>query len=80
MVMKGQALLHALKVIFYLEKPNSQTTQAERLCLQKYVSGKKRLVEIGMYEGLTTAVIARAMKPNAEFYAIDPFIKGRFGV
>ena len=78
--MTGKTLIHLLKVLFDLEKPHSQTTQSERLCLQKYASGKKRLVEIGVYEGLTTVEIARVMAPNGNFHAIDPFFKGRLGV
>lgn len=76
----GKSFLHFIKVSFCLEQPHSQTTQAERLCLRKYASDKKRLVEIGVYEGLSTVEIALEMAPGAEFYTIDPFFKGRFGI
>lgn len=80
MAATGKAFFHFLKVCIGIDQPHSQTTQAERYCLQQYAKGKKRLVEIGIYEGLSTAEIASVVSPDAEFYAVDPFFCGRLGI
>lgn len=76
----GKSFLHFIRFWCGIDKPHSQTTDAERECLFRHAQLRKRLVEIGVFEGLTTAVIANAMSPSGEFYAIDPFFKGRIGI
>lgn len=76
----GEAFFHFLRVLFGREEPETQTTQAERDCLRKYAHNKTRLVEIGVFEAVTTAILASSMAPTGECFAIDPFQKGRFGV
>ena len=41
--------------------------------------GGTRLVEIGVWHGVTTSVLWRAMAPDGVLWAIDPFPRGRFG-
>jgi predicted O-methyltransferase YrrM len=49
--------------------------------LQRHVADKRRAVEIGVYEGMTTRALGDAMVvPGAELYAIDPFEAGRLGI
>src|SRR3712207_2111978 len=62
-----------------LEPARSQTSEAERAILSLYASRAKRLLEIGVYEGLTTAILAKAMPEDAVLYGVDPFFKGRIG-
>lgn len=73
-------LIHVLKYFLGLEPAASQTTEAERVAVGRYLAGRKRLVEIGVFEGVTTAAIARGMDQGAVLYAIDPFFPGRLGV
>ena len=69
----------ALGCLIGLEKAHTQTTRSERNCLAAYAAAKCRLVELGVYEGVTTNVLGNAMAPSGVLYAVDPFIPGRFG-
>ncbi len=74
-----QTAVHVLRCLIGLEQPHTQTTQAERDCLAVYAAGKHRLVELGVYEGVSTYILGRAMAPTGVLYAVDPFIPGRLG-
>jgi len=74
-----QTAVHALCCLIGLGKPDTQTTQAERNCLAAYAAGKHRLVELGVYEGVTTNVLGSAMSATGVLYAVDPFVPGRLG-
>lgn len=69
-----------LKYLAGLDQAQTQTTEAERECIKRYASGKKRCVEIGVFEGVTTGTIASVLGADATLYAIDPFIAGRTGI
>jgi predicted O-methyltransferase YrrM len=71
--------IHALRCLIGLDKPDTQTTQAERDCLATYAVGRHRLVELGVYEGVSTNVLASAMSPTGVLYAVDSFLPGRLG-
>jgi predicted O-methyltransferase YrrM len=58
---------------------DTQVTAEERRCLVDYVAGRRSIVEIGVYHGATTALLARAMAPNGILYGIDPHPPGRLG-
>jgi len=60
--------------------PHSQTTIREREALKKYSKGKRRGVEIGVYEGVTTCLIAEGLAQDGVLYSIDPFLGGRMGI
>jgi predicted O-methyltransferase YrrM len=62
-----------------LAKAETQTTDAERDCLARHASGKKRLAEIGVWHGVTTCRLRKAMAADAILYAIDPYPVGRLG-
>ena len=68
-------LLWALK----LAKAETQTSEAERASLAHYAAGKKRVVEIGVWHGVTTKVLRHAMAPDGILLGVDPYPKGRFG-
>jgi predicted O-methyltransferase YrrM len=55
-------------------------TDAERECLKKHAAGKKRLVEIGVMFGSSTALLKSAMDPTGKLVGVDPHRPGRFGV
>src|SRR2546430_17024549 len=71
--------IHALRCLIGLDKPYTQTTDAERHCLATYAVGRHRLLEIGVYEGVSTNVLASAISPTGVLYAVDPFTPGRLG-
>jgi len=75
-----KALIHLSKYFLGLDNAQTQTTVAERECIRKYAQGKKRCVEIAVFEGVTTGTIASALDSDAILYAIDPFITGRSGI
>jgi Methyltransferase domain len=72
-------LQHFLKWQVGLAKAETQTTAAERACLAKHASGKCCLVEIGVWHGVTTCELRKAMDPAGILYAVDPFAIGRLG-
>ena len=57
----------------------TQTSEAERDCLARYATGKRILAEIGVYEGVTTCRLRKAMHPTGELFAIDPYPRQRLG-
>jgi predicted O-methyltransferase YrrM len=60
--------------------PQTQTTENERMLLCKQLPGRKRVVEVGVFEGFTTRVLADASDPDATVYGVDPFLTGRLGI
>jgi predicted O-methyltransferase YrrM len=56
-----------------LRAPIAQHTQAEHLALQKYVQGRRAVVEIGVAEGASAAGLREAMHPDGVLYLLDPF-------
>ena len=53
-----KSLVHACKVLAGFETPATQVTNRELECLLKYARGAEVIVEIGCYEGSTTAALA----------------------
>jgi hypothetical protein len=62
-----------------LAKPQTQTTEAERACMARHATGRKRLAEIGVYQAVTTCRLRQAMAPDGVLLAVDPFATGRLG-
>jgi predicted O-methyltransferase YrrM len=77
--MKGNAALHALRVLMRMESPNTQTSSSEQEVLKKYVRNALTIAEIGVFEGVNTATFALNSLPEAKIFAIDPFFKGVLG-
>jgi predicted O-methyltransferase YrrM len=73
-----KTLLHACKVVLGVDAPESQVTQRELSCLLRYSREAEVIVEIGCYEGSTTAYLAA--NTTGRVYSIDPFGSGRLGV
>jgi predicted O-methyltransferase YrrM len=57
----------------------TQTSEAERQCLVNHAAGRRRLAEIGVFEGVTTCLLRRAMASDGVLFAIDPYPVGRIG-
>ncbi len=62
-----------------LAGPETQTTEAERACLVRHAAGRRRLAEVGVWHGVTTRLLRRAMAPDGVLFAIDPYPVGRLG-
>jgi len=52
----------------------------ETACLVEYARNKRRLAEIGVWEGGTTKILRQVMAPDGVLFAIDPFPRGRIGL
>ena len=76
----GHTFAHAAKYFLGRDEPHTQTTTRERASLAKHVLGKRRIVEIGVYEGVTTRTLADTLGRDAVLYAVDPFGGGRVGI
>ena len=76
----ASTVLHLFKYLAGLEPAATQTSVAERALLARYAAKSSRLLEIGVFEGRTTAEIARAMPSSAKIYGVDPFFTGRLGI
>src|ERR687894_95659 len=73
-------LPHLLLWLAGLRAAETQTTTRERSALAARAAGRSRVVEIGVWHGVTTAVLRRAMAPDGVLWAVDPFPAGRLGV
>jgi predicted O-methyltransferase YrrM len=63
-----------------LEPPASQVTQREMEVLLNCSRGARVIVELGCFEGRTSAALAAGNHSLDALYTVDPFLKGRLGV
>jgi predicted O-methyltransferase YrrM len=75
----GGTIGHLLLWRLGLASPQTQTTEAERDAIERHASGAGVAVEIGVWHGVTTARIRRAMRRDGELVAVDPYPVGRLG-
>jgi len=78
--MIGRSPLNWLLIRVGLRSPDTQTSVAERRCLEHHARGRTRIVEIGVYHGANTALFRRIVDENGEVIGIDPHPAGRIGV
>ena len=78
--MIGKSAIHYARFVAGLDEPQTQTTPGERGLLASFLSGAKRIVEIGVFEGRTTRMLADRADPEAVIYGIAPFFSGRLGI
>lgn len=76
----GAAFFHYLCVVTGFQQAHTQTTDLERATLGRYAASASSAAEIGVFEGVTTKVIAEAMHSSGILYGIDPFFPGRLGI
>ncbi len=74
-----RVITHLLLWEVGLAKAETQTTDAERQCLARHAASRRCLVEIGVWHGVTTALLRRTMSPDGVLYGVDPYPKGRLG-
>ena len=65
--------MRAVAVGSGLIPPRTMHTEAESALLAELARGRQTLVEIGVYEGSSAIVIARAAPPEATLHLVDPF-------
>jgi predicted O-methyltransferase YrrM len=75
-----KVLTHYVWWTLGLVAAETQTTSAERHCLARHASGRRRLVEIGVWHGVTTKRLRQVMDPDGVLTAVDPFPSGRLGI
>ena len=73
-------LSHFLLWSVGLVTAQTQTSNHERDALSRHVRGRRRVVEVGVWHGVTTCRLREAMGHEGTLYAIDPFPPGRLGV
>jgi predicted O-methyltransferase YrrM len=78
--MSGKTLIHALKCLMGAEDADTQTSEKEQMTLSQLAKDKMKVLEIGVFEGHSTKLLAESMSPSGELYAIDPFFKGKLGI
>lgn len=74
-----QPLPHFLLWLAGVRNAETQTTDRERAALAARVAGRRRVVEIGVWHGVTTALLRGAMAADGVLWAVDPFPPGRLG-
>lgn len=72
-------VLHTLAYAVGLHAARTQTTPDERALLARLAPGKRTLVEIGVFEGVSSRLLRQHMDADATLYLIDPFPPGRLG-
>ena len=65
--------LRALFVGAGLIPPRTMHSEADAGLLRATAAGRRRVVEIGVYEGSSAAVLCEVLDPDAELHLIDPF-------
>ena len=73
-------LLHFLLHRLGLVAAGTQVSPGEREALLRWASGRRRLVEIGVWHGATTRRLREAMAEDGTLTGVDPFPPGRLGV
>ncbi len=58
----------------YYPLPRDLGFDVEKPLLRRWAKGKTNLVEIGVFEGASGAILRAAMEKNATLHLIDPFI------
>ena len=69
-------LLRALALRAGLIPPRTMHSEAESALLRELAQGRRRAIEIGVYEGSSALVLLSALPADAELHLIEPFGKG----
>jgi predicted O-methyltransferase YrrM len=68
-----RALRHPVFAWMHLRPIFAQHTRREHEALQRWVEGRKQVVEIGVAEGASAMALRQAMAPSGSLTLIDPF-------
>jgi predicted O-methyltransferase YrrM len=72
--------LHYVAYRLGLAQPRTETSAAERECLRRHAAGKRRLAEIGVFQGVNTRTFRTGMHPDGVLLAVDPYPRFFFGI
>jgi len=72
-------ITHFLLWTLHLAPARTMYTAAECASLERHAAGKKRLAEIGCWQGVNTRRLRAAMAGDGVIFGIDPYVPGRFG-
>jgi predicted O-methyltransferase YrrM len=75
-----KTLIHFLKYHLGLAQAETSVTTAEWDCLASHASGRRCLVEIGVWHGVTTRRLRAVMASGGILHAVDPYPVGRLGI
>ena len=65
-----------LRYLIRLRGPRTSLTAAESALLRSLVADRTCVVEVGVFEGVTSAVLAEAISPKGMVYLVDPYVLG----
>jgi predicted O-methyltransferase YrrM len=71
--LKHSVRLRALAVGSGLIPPRAMHSDEEAALLQRLAGGRRRVVELGVYEGGSAALLAGWVDPGADLHLVDPF-------
>src|SRR5262249_40872646 len=65
--------LRTIKFFVGLRKASTSVSAAEHALLVSLSTGKRCIVEVGVFEGVTSEIFCRVMDPGGRLYLVDPF-------
>lgn len=71
--LRDSPLLRSLALRAGAIPPRTMHTDAEAALLSELAEGRRRVVEVGVYEGSSALVLLAALPDEAELHLIDPF-------
>jgi hypothetical protein len=78
--MSAKTLIHTVKYFLGYEAASTQVSESESNILSGLAKNAHKVLEIGVFEGHSTKLLAEAMNPSGTLYAVDPFFAGRLGI
>ena len=66
--------LRSLALAAGLIPPRTMHSPGEAEAIARLAAGRRRVVELGVYEGSSAVVLCRVLGPGAELHLIDPFV------
>ncbi len=74
--LRNNGRLRALALRSGVIPPRTMHTEGESALLAQLARDRRRVVEIGVYEGSSALVLVESLPPEAELHMIDPFAGG----
>lgn len=68
-----------IKYRFGLASAQTQTSELEQACLEKWADSRQNAAEIGVFHGVNTVRIAKVLRANSIMLAIDPYFRDALG-
>jgi len=72
--LRSSPRLRALALAAGLIPPRTMHSPAEAQAIARLAHGRRRVVELGVYEGSSAVVLCSVLGPESELHLIDPFI------